>query len=166
MSELWVPAMEPPQIDEDAKNAMLSRLRERGVIKVASVAVTDIRDDHKPYDRHLDRWGRELNGLSEEGIWPLDALKMGAALALAAYREAGYYQTIDDTAVEIGDFVAEMQGVPDIYIMSLNEDLRLQAVIAAASRAPEFLDDEGGMVQVLGLGAGSARHYLQQAIAA
>lgn len=167
MSELWVPTMEPPQIDEDTEREMISRLAELGITGVTDPALPSLRWEHRPFGRYINRWGRNLNELSEEGIWPKQILKRGAALALAAYREAGYFQIIDEDAFEIGALKMVMYGTTETFEISLSEDPRLQEVVAAATDTPELWEDKGGgMGQVLAIGAGSARYYLQQAIAA
>lgn len=126
-----------------------------------------LQENDEPFGAYLDRFGFELNYKRPEGIWPARVLKMGATLAWIAYRASGYTQIIDDDAFSTGTFLAELWGVPDAYTTSYFEDYRLQRLMRLVlHNAPDLQEVGTGYAQVLTLGAGSTRHYLQPAVLA
>lgn len=170
---LWTPDLAaPPQLSEEAERTVTLKVLEHGVIPVANHALEQLQNEDQAYADYLDRFGFTLNQLSTEGFWPERMLKIGAALTLLAYREASYVPTIDEEAVTIGNMLAQLDGIPEAYLTALTLDQKLNNLTGAIIEAPDFSErgmgstDTGGYRQVLEIGAGCTRHYVQQAIAA
>ncbi|HSH18017.1 MAG TPA: hypothetical protein VK978_01400 [Candidatus Saccharimonadales bacterium] len=169
MNGIWTPEYNPPQINETALTTVRLLLDEdyAGTINDAT---TDLDTRHDAFGSFLDQFGFALNKASEEGIWPAKTLKAAAAVTLLAYREAGIFTVIDEKAVKMGRFTAELYGIPDTYVVSMHDDKGLMRITDAVQEKPAFNDSHlaaqhtGGYGQVLQLGSGCARHYLQQAI--
>lgn len=166
MTDLWLPETTPPQVSESARLTVLERVFQVGVGGMEQQALSLLETQHEPFAEYLNRLGFQLNNISAEGLWPERALKVGAALSALAYQESGYFQTIDEEAFAVGCMVADLESVPEAYVMSLCTDTGLQELLGAVHEAPDFAADRGGYGQVLQIGAGCTRHFMQQAIAA
>lgn len=170
---LWTPDIaSPPQLSEDAERSITLQVFERGVMPVANQALELLQNEDEAYADYLDRFGFELNRISSEGFWPERVLKVGAALTLLAYREASYVPVIDEETVNIGNTLAQLDGIPEAYLTALALDQTLGNLTGTILDAPDFSERgmgnvaTGGYRQVLEIGAGCTRHYVQQAIAA
>ncbi len=166
MAELWIPTATPPQLSEEAQTAVLTFVLEEGVTPITKAALRTLQSEQEPLGEYLDRFGFNLNTQSTEGFWPERVLKMGASLTLLAYREMGYLHQIDTTSFEKGSAAALLQGIPEAYISSMYDDVGLVDLINTVVTTPELSNSEGGYEQVLAIGAGCTRFYIQQAIAA
>lgn len=155
-----------PRVSQDARANLSLLMGEKGVPAIVATGREIIRTKHAPLAGYIIRLGQRYNTLSTEGPWPLAALKMGASLSIVAYQDSGYSQEVDECAIEFGTLLAELDGIPDAYLLSLNADSGLSDVPAEVIEIDHIRDKGGGIVQMLGIGAGCARHYLQQAITA
>jgi hypothetical protein len=169
MNTLWTPENLPPQLSETA-TVEFQTLLQHDVAPVLNRAFVELEEENEPFATFLDEFGFNLNQASSEGIWPERALKTGAAVTLLAYRQEGITNAVDERAIELGRFVAELHGVPTTYLERALEDSQLQKLTTALSKNPLYdeskliPENQGGYLQVLELGSGCARHYLQQAI--
>ncbi len=166
MAELWIPQQTPPQISEEAQSVVLSLVLEEGITPIANTALLDLQYSEELLGEYLDRLGYDFNKISAEGFWPERVLKIGASLALLAYRETGYLQTINETAFEQANMIAMLEGIPEAYFSSTYADLGLVQLLDNVIEAPELREEDGGYYQMLTIGAGCTRFYMQQAIAA
>lgn len=166
MHNFWVPEITPPQLSREAYENMSLKVLEHGIHDVAHKGLADLQTQHEPFAEYLDRLGFALNNISTEGLWPERTLKIGAAIALLGYQESGYFHLVDQTALEIGTLIAELEGIPEAFSMSFALDGNLVELLDTTHDAPDFKADQGGYAQVLRIGAGCTRHYMQQAIAA
>ena len=166
MTFLWTPEHDAPQLSETAKTTVEVLMLEHGVVEVGRFYFSRLDSDHEAFAEYLDRFGDALNNLAPESLWPERTLKTGAVIAMLAYQQAGYLQTIDDQAIAIGEIAADIEGIPDAYSVRLHADPLLVELMGTAQNSRDFKVDEGGYAQVLDIGAGCTRHYLQQAIAA
>ncbi len=171
MNSLWTPEVEPPQVTQAAEAVILQQTLEHGAVAVAKEGYKLIRTDHEPLVTYLDALGTVLDGQSAEGMWPSRILKLGASISALAYRETGYFHAIDTEALEAGELKARPLGIPEAYAISYVLDPGLQSLTVAVSEVPEFTEgavvdrrDSGGFEQVMNIGAGCVRHYLQQAV--
>lgn len=91
---------------------------------------------------------------------------------MLAYRETGYYQELDEDAFEAGAEVAKVIGIPEAYEISCALDPKLSTLLVTVQETPELAekaamaDMRGGYGQILTMGAGCVRHFLQQKVAA
>lgn len=168
MNSIWLPEKEPPLVDGDAITKIMDRVLERGLVAIAYRELSVLKKESKAFNAFVKNFGTKLNELSTEGPWPDRAFKMGVALARVAYSESGYYQVIDGDAVDSGNFLAELWGEPDIYQTRYHEDESLRILVQAAiDNAPDLVPDpELGYSQIITIGAGATRHYLQPAVLA
>ena len=166
MSNLWLPEATPPQVSDEARLTVLERVLAVGIGETERQGLALIQAKHEPLAVYLDRFGFSLNNVSAEGLWPERVLKIGASLSALAYQESGYFQTVDDEALAVGTMIAEIDGIPDVYELSLCTDGGLLELVDAVHDAPDFATDQGGYAQILYIGAGCTRHFMQQAIAA
>lgn len=167
MNAIWTPELTPPQLTDEAVRLLCLQIEEEGVQEVATRALVTLQNEDEALAVCLDEFGMALNASTPEGIWPAKILMAGAALARQAYREAGFIDTVDENAVGLGRMIAEVSGIPDTYVMSVHEDTRLLDMTMQTAQLPAFDDshklvaNRGRYTQVLGLGAGFTRHYLQ-----
>lgn len=169
METLWTPDNSPPQLSVVAAAAIKQLLRS-DITPLLDQAFHHLEKDNEPFGKFIDEFGFDLNRASSEGVWPSRALKTGAAITLLAYRKGGIDNPVDENAVELGRFVADINGVPTTYLESSFEDTTLQDLTTAISKNKIYdesklaREDQGGYQQVIQLGSGCARHYLRQAI--
>lgn len=166
MSSLWVPEMKEPLLTEEVEFAMFEKIAADGLMQVASQGFYLIQEEHTPLGTYLDAFGEQLTLLSDEGDWPARALKIGASLTALAYRERGFYQEIDETAITTGALLADIGGIPETFITSTVTDPILLDFNTEVTRMDRLRDVSGGLTQVYNIGAGITRHYMQQVIAA
>jgi hypothetical protein len=163
----WIPETnKPPLIEEDAEKVLIERIQKEGIVPVSTDGFELIRLVHQPLGRYLNGMGRELNSLSAEGPWPARALKLGACLTMLAYYHSGYEQHVDEDAVAAGSLLAELGGIPETFAVSVSLDPLLVDFNRQVLSDTALRDEEGGFTQVVSIGSGVVRHYLQQAIAA
>jgi hypothetical protein len=160
----------PPQIGGDVQKFVAGRVMNEGVIPVGMTALRALQEEQEPLGYYLDRFGFELNNTSAE-MWPAQALKLSAAVAMLAYQRAGYRHVLDEAALEISTSIAEMEGTPQAYILKGHEDFALMGLMTTVRRKTleEFPISSGahyGMHGVLETGAGCVRFHLQNALAA
>ena len=165
MSNLWIPEEVPPQVSPEAYQAVSERLLTDGLDRLYSSGARQLDHDQELIGDYIAELGDELS-TTNEIPWRKRVLKIGSAVSLVAYRETGYYQTIDEVALAVGKFVAELDGVPDTYLRSAVEDPVLLEVIDTVLAAPEFSQNSSGFRHALTIGAGCTRHFIQQALAA
>ena len=164
---IWAPeTSKPPLLKEKAEQNVLRRIGTEGLTPVTTDGFDLIRLVHQPLGTYLNGLGRELNKLSEEGPWPARALKVGACLAIVAYYHSGYDQHIDEDALAAGSLLAELGGIPDTFTVSASLDPVLIDFNRQVTSVDALNDGGAGFAQVVGIGSGAVRHYLQQAIAA
>lgn len=167
MSNIWRPELQPPLATDDAIQTVMDNVMSEGVFAVTNAVYARLQSEDEPFGEYLDRFGYGLNQVSAEGLWPERILKMGAALAKVAYVKSGYYQVIDSDVFDSGTFLAELWGVPDAYQTSFIEDPGLQKLIRMVlEKAPDLQNEDRGYEQIIEIGAGSTRHYLQPAVLA
>jgi hypothetical protein len=172
MSDLWIPEYTPPQVTAEAEDAVLGQVLEFGLDRATRSGTEIIESTHEPLAEYLDRFGFALNTLAAEGLWADKVLKTGAAISMLAYRETGYFHEIDDESFDAGAEAAKVLGIPEAYNISFILDANLITLIEAVQDTPKLAesasmpDMQGGYGQVLKLGAGCVRHFLQQSIAA
>jgi hypothetical protein len=172
MSAIWIPETIPPQVTPLAEEALLGRVLEQGIDNITGEGLDVLRSEHVPLAEYLDRLGFTLNGLSTEGFWPDKVLKTAASVSILAYRETGYFQTVDEDIFNAGASIAATTGVPDAYTISCVLDSNLQNLLDTIQETPELIEvaadrrHQGGYQQVVSIGGGCVRHYLQQALAA
>lgn len=73
---------------------------------------------------------------------------------------------VAEEILEAGSQLASEQGIPETYLSSLPQDPKLDYITSAIAEHRDMQDPHGGYQQVLGIGAGCTRYYLQQALAA
>lgn len=138
---------------------------------VAKEGLSILLASQRPLARYVSSLGETLNAASHEGLWPSRALRMGAAFGMAAYHETGYYHEVDSRSLLTGAERALELGVPEAYQISYVLDSHLNSLLDIVQEVPDLREhandsrDQGGYRQVLAIGAGCVRHYLQQAIA-
>lgn len=172
-SDLWTPGFGvPPQVTPDAQISLLNRVIEEGIQPMVDDGLRILREESEPYAEYIDRFGFTLNQLSAEGFWPDKALKIGASLGMLAYRESGYFEAVDDDAFLVASERAKTVGIPEAYTISLIWDGSLINVLDGLREAPDISETAidvrhwGGQRQIIEMGAGCTRHYLQQALVA
>ncbi len=163
---LWLPETTPPQVTESARLTVLEQMLELGVGGIEHQGLELLEARHEPLADFLNRLGFQLNAISTEGMWPERVLKIGASLSALAYQESGYTQSVDENAIAFGSMLANIEGVPEAYVMSLYADAGLQELLGAVRETPDFARDQNGYAQVLCIGAGCTRHFMQQSLAA
>lgn len=167
MSELWQPGRLEPQVSDEAGQAVIEQVLAEGPVAVSRGAEERLGCEHEALMGYLDRFGFELNNLSDERFWPERVLKIGASLSLLAYRETGYYQCVGEDKMAISASLAEMEGIPEAYFSSLFDDQGLARLMSGISEARPFVaPDASGYRQILDVGAGCVRYHLQNALAA
>jgi hypothetical protein len=169
MTLFWLPETTPPQVSDVAVDTVLSRVLQEGVIATSKAALQTLEADEENLAGYLDRFGFDANAISDEGYWPERVLKIGASLTLLAYRESGYTQTISDERLAVSAALANLEGVPEAYFSSYWQDAGLQSLISSVGDADSFqgpLVESAGYHQLLDMGAGCVRFYLQGAVAA
>lgn len=167
MSVFWLPEATPPQLSDESVTTIETRILEDGIAEACKPGLQRLENSTAGFATYLDQLGFNLNDLSDEGLWPARVLKIGASLTWAAYREAGYSQPIDDESLAISHAIAGLEGVPDAYFSSLWQDQRLLSLIETVSEAQLFNTySYGGYRQMLDMGAGCVRFYMQGALAA
>jgi hypothetical protein len=166
MSELWLPQTTPPQINEEAKILISSQLLEAGVIHTGQLAIEQLQNREQNFGIYLDELGMDLNQASSEGYWPERVLKIGAGLAWLAYRQTGYFQSIDDR-LEEAQGLALLDGIPEAYISSLACDQSLSSLMSLAVEDPDFKrPNRFEYQQILDVGAGCVRYYFESTLRA
>ena len=169
MSVLWLPETAPPQVSEEAQQTVALRLLTEGIVPISRTALSALETTHEPLATYIDRFGFDLNRFSMEGHWPERVLKIGASVGMLAYRETGYFQTVDEDAFALGAAQAIRDGIPEAYLSSRCQDQNLQALMSIVADAHELVEpasDSGGYQQILDIGAGCVRYYMQQSLAA
>ena len=166
MSSFWVPESTPPQVTQIAADAVLLELLDGGVIDTTARYLHRLEEDNELLGTYVDALGLELNKLTDDSDWPRRILRLGAASAYFAYRETGYYQTVTTEAFQIGSQLAALEGVPEAYVRSLVSDPLLESLLSTVKDTVIVGNEDAGVTQVLHIGAGCTRHFLQQAIAA
>lgn len=167
---LWLPEHTPPQVTEEAKEQVSQQLLEHGLSVVAEEALHALQTDCDPLAAYLDELGFTLNQVSAEGLWASRLLNIGAAITFFAYREADYFPPINKLTIELGQMTAKAEGIPEAYVTSLHSDYALMDLLQTISESYVFREDtllttdQGGFRQVLDLGAGCTRFYMQQAL--
>lgn len=166
--ELWTPDILPPQITPEAKLAVLEQVTGAGISATTGEKIPELQEEQEALALYLDQFGFDLNQRSTEGIWPERALKIGATVAFLAYKESGYTLALDKQTFEMYSMLAELEGIPEAYLTSMHYDFELLDLTLAlrASKELETPDRCDGYGQIIGIGAGCRRYYLQQAMAA
>lgn len=166
MNTIWTPDNSPPQLTDIAANILEEQLQQHGIVDEALALL----EKEELLMAFLDEFGFELNQASAEGPWPAKTLNIGAAFTLMAYRTAGVHATIDSQAIESGNFLAELYGVPETYVVSSLGDSRLVDMTRKIFSSHIFDESsadarsKGGYEQIGTIGSGCVRHYLQQAV--
>ncbi len=179
MNSLWIPSPKPPHLSEDAQNEILNRTMEEGLLTISRHAWVDLEQNCQPFGDKLKQLGDDLKLQSvncrtpeiEKGYyWDKGILKIGAAITHIAYRSSGYFQEISDGTFYEGAVLADMGGEPDSYFCSTTEDPALEKLVDCLAESRELTDSVCGSTATdehryaLLLGAGFARHYLQQSL--
>src|SRR6185436_7921569 len=102
MNDIWIPIAGPPLVDNDTKESFLEKLHEGETRNLTKSALPLIHEEHWPFGRFIDGFGQNLNRITDDEQWHEQTLKIGTALAIATYRESGYYQVIDVDAFGLG----------------------------------------------------------------
>lgn len=166
MTELWLPAVTPPQISEEAHELVIAEVLEKGLIDTSRRAQASLSLEDQALSNYIDKLGHEMSFASPDIPWHKNVLRLGAGLAWRAYRETGYYQAIDEHFAT-GEILAELDGIPEAYLTSLECDLKLISLIDhSIEDGVEAVLQRVDIKQVLGIGAGCVRFYLQQAVVA
>lgn len=169
MSLLWIPERSEPQVTKEAREALTAEFKEAGsivpLIKTGREVINN--EEHQAFRSYIDELGFDLNCRSLEGAWPHRALKSGGSIAMHAYRKAGYQQNIGEFALTTGQFAAEIDGIPEAYFSSLNEDFNLTAIMMMVLESDDLrAPDPSGYYEVMGIGAGCVRFYMEKELAA
>ena len=166
MSDIWTPGYNPPQVSYEATLAMLEELVEDGYTPLVARGQELLHSAQESLGEYIDRLGFQLNGLSDAGPWPDIMVKIGSAIAMCAYRETGYFQIVDEEIFNVGCLLATIDGIPDTFFTSAQADKSLQTLLGNVLSLPDFRDEEGGFQQIMTIGAGCTRYFMQQALAA
>ncbi|HSH55797.1 MAG TPA: hypothetical protein VK983_03155 [Candidatus Limnocylindrales bacterium] len=172
MNTLWVPEKTPPQVTESAEQTLLLTAFDVGIFEMAEQGTEILHTEQEPLASYIDRFGFALNKYYEdEASWAGKVLKVGASIGVLAYRDSGFYEVIDDACIESGTMLAKETGIPEAYAIQPLLDPHLASLLETIQETPllgEYNVDpsqRGGYAQVLTIGAGCVRHYLQQALA-
>lgn len=167
MSSLWLPEQHPPQASAEAVGDILQRVQEEGVTATVADAWTHLEDDDSLVVDHLNRVSRDIEDWHSCGLLPERMMKIGASLAWLAYRETGYYQAVDSDSFGVNEMLAQLEGIPQAYFMSLCDDRELMRLLGLAEQAPDLpIAEVHKYREMTDIGAGCVRYYLQGAIAA
>ncbi len=163
MENLWIPEQKPPQIKPEVTDAILDRILGEGLTKVYQDTLPVFRDTQALLREQLK--GVKTEGLEDKR--PILAVRAATVLTVFAYQESGYDQEVDGEAWYLGNMDAELEGVPEAFIKSVYLDNELQRLLEVIPETPEFHDgaEKYDYPQLLKIGGGSVRHYLQYAIA-
>jgi hypothetical protein len=162
---------QPPQLSQVAQEKVTNLVVAHGVVPVGGEALTVLEREQEALHGYLDRLGFDLNRTApSEAGWPERAVRMGAAFALYAYREAGCVPVIGGDELDISASLAEIEGVPEAYALSTYGDVGLMSLMRVVR---EQANDFGirsnvlfGVGGALEMGAGCTRYHLQNALAA
>ncbi len=166
MSELLIPDTKPPQLSEYARDVVIQKISEKGLINTSLSAREAFSSKYQKLSDYIDILGIEMSFKSKDLHWHKDAIRIGAGLAWYAYYETGFFQNID-THFDSAETLAKRDGVPETYLSSLVCDQKLTSLInVSIQKGPEMALQRSDIRQVLDIGAGCVRFYLQQAVIA
>lgn len=164
MSELIIPGVTEPQISEQALGQVSSDVLQKGLFTTALSAASLLVDSELLFAEHMANIANEISVKIPINLWPKKALYTGAGLAYKAYRETGYYHSID-LGFTVTEPTALKDGVTQTYLSSLVCDPILSLLLDISSESKELAPYVGNdMLKTLGIGAGCVRFYLQQAV--
>jgi hypothetical protein len=172
MTTLWTGEHEPPQLSEEAKSRFVGDITQQGIVAATFDERLAFTNSDNPLGIYLDQLGMIVN-VNDNSAWPDQAIKIGAACAIFAYRKDGLSLDFDADQVGISVALAEMEGVPEAYVTSLYADVALSSVIRlvgeramskfdakSPSRYSPFKRLEGS----IGLGAGFVRYHIRNTL--
>jgi len=166
VNDLWMPENNPPQINSGVAVDLQAQIKRHGAIAVANGARSQFEATQHRLDVYLDEFGFDLNDMSSEGFWPAWALRFGAALASLGYMQSKEAVTIDKT-FDLSRELAELQGLPETYVISMYGDQRLLSVLRTVFEYSDLQTDDGqGLEQISIIGAGCVRFHMQEALLA
>ena len=162
--ELWIPENSPPQLEGEVAEILMDELDREGVQTVVQEIIDEFASTQGRLDYYLDEYGFELNRLSREDFWAAPVFRLGAMLAYLGYKLSDRVVPLEET-LDLTIDLAAIQGLPDIYAISLYTDTKLQKLVDQAFTDFRMEQSEGdGYHQVAILGAGCMRFHMQEAI--
>lgn len=164
MTEFIFPRSEEPLISEEALGQVSSDVLQKGLSTTGLSAASMLIVHESLFAEHMADIASELTIMTPINIWPIKTLYIGAGLAWKAYRETGYYHSLDygfNTTPQI----ASKKLLHMSYLSSLVLDPILNLLLDISSESKELNDYVGNdMQKTLGIGAGCVRFYLQKAV--
>jgi len=164
MTEIFIPHIAEPLISEQALGQISSDILQNGLFTTGLSAVAMLLDNELLFAEHMADIAKGLTIDSPVNKWPAITLYAGAGLAWKAYRETGYYQSIDYGFSNTNDSTVNKRN-PKTYLSSLVLDQSLFLLVDISSESKELEKYVGtDKEENLGIGAGCVRFYLQQAV--
>lgn len=162
----WTPEQTPPQISSAALETIVERVRYEGVMPVACSALDKFGDAESDLLDRIDMLSFKQRDSYKLGV-PQRIMRIGASLTWLAYRETGYYQSIDEDTQVVCSLLAEVEGVPETYYQSLWQDLELLKLLGDIKTEPDLAaSDDGSYQHLMDVGAGFVRYNLEGALKA
>lgn len=167
MELLWSPLRNQPQVSPAVETELVSEIAHGGITDVTVEGLKILRRHQGLLLDYLESMGLILNNLTHECGWPSHTLRIGSAVAMYAYYETGYEHNVESEAVNMGYLAAQIEGIPKAYFSSLGRDDKLAKIMEATTKSSTFdAPDSDGYKQVLDIGAGCVRFFMEQALAA
>lgn len=172
MADLFLPEATPPLVTPEAKDEVSTEILTLGIVGLWEEAVVDFYERQPILFHHilegcnfLDAEGNSINDDRPDRVF-----RTGAVIAERAYVKSGFDLSVDNPdKFDIAFWEAEWTGIPDAYLVKGIADTALQDLLAVMLDVPQMQDgaeEYGGYEQILGIGAGFTRHYLQHELAA
>lgn len=166
MSKLIFPSATEPQISEQALDQVSSDVLQKGLFKTGLSAAALLVDSERQFAGHIINIADELSTELPINLWPRKTLYIGAGLAWKAYRETGYYHSIDD-GFTVDEQLELNKGGALTYLSSLVCDPTLSLLLDISRESKEMNSYVGNdMERVLAIGAGCLRFFLHKAVVA
>ncbi len=164
MTEFIIPQATEPLISEQALDQVSFDVLQNGLFTTGLSAAHMLLDKETLLGEHMLDIANNLIIETPINKWPARTLYIGAGLAWKAYRETGYYQSID-YGFNITSPASLKDGLHMTYLSSLVLDQTLSLLLDISSESKELEKYVGNdLEKTLGIGAGCVRFYLQQAV--
>ncbi|MDB5175337.1 MAG: hypothetical protein JWM81_195 [Candidatus Saccharibacteria bacterium] len=166
MAQLWVPEQTPPQLADTVRQELALQIQEDGIVRTAAVGLSRLQETQAPLAHYVDEYIYTHAGKDGQTSSKM-LMSIGASLAFLAYAESGFDTVIDVQTLEMAKSIAELDGIPESYVCSVQEDATLRALLdetLALTRIGGFNNDlySHGVAEI---GAGCVRFFLQQVAA-
>lgn len=168
MTDIIIPRHNPPQVATAVREKLANDMLAHGLWNLWDTALPVFSIKHRDLKDFVASFVFEQSGTLIEDERPRRAFRVGAVVAGLAYLQSGFDQNVEGDVFSLANLDAKLEGIPDVFVLSYAVDPELQNLVSLMLDTPEMQDgaELGSYEQILAIGAGCTRHYLQYAVAA